>query len=298
MSRTPLVNREIGWLSFNERVLQEAADPEVPLIERLKFVGICSSNLEEFFRVRVATLQRMVDAGISSHKMVYGEPKKVLHSIHEIVLAQRERFEIVFAQARAALEQEGISIVDEKKLVGDHRAFVQRYFDEVVRPSLAPVILDGEILVTASPNLRHQRIIVLLTVLLEPFVTANGIGRLLIAPFDVRFRTSRVFQPDLLVMTLADIESGRRDSARELRLAVEVVSPSSARYDRVDKRSRYQEERVEELWLVDPESELVERWRPDDERPEILAKTLIWQPVGSDASLSIDLVALFEESKR
>src|SRR5689334_9140336 len=49
MSRTPLVNREIGWLSFNERVLQEAADPEVPLIERLKFVGICSSNLEEFF---------------------------------------------------------------------------------------------------------------------------------------------------------------------------------------------------------------------------------------------------------
>src|SRR5262249_46606300 len=99
MSRTPLVNREIGWLSFNERVLQEAADPEVPLIERLKFVGICSSNLEEFFRVRVATLQRMVDAGISSHKMVYGEPKKVLHSIHEMVLAQRERFETVFAQA-------------------------------------------------------------------------------------------------------------------------------------------------------------------------------------------------------
>ena len=152
MSRTPLVNREIGWLSFNERVLQEAADPEVPLIERLKFVGICSSNLEEFFRVRVATLQRMVDAGISSHKMVYGEPKKVLHSIHEIVLAQRERFEIVFAQARAALEQEGISIVDEKKLVGDHRAFVQRYFDEVVRPSLAPVILDS---VPQFPYLRN-----------------------------------------------------------------------------------------------------------------------------------------------
>ena len=113
MSKTPLVNREIGWLSFNERVLQEAADPTVPLIERLKFVGICSSNLEEFFRVRVATLQRMVDADISSHKMVYGEPKKVLHQIHEIVLAQRERFEKVFAEARAALENEGISIVDD-----------------------------------------------------------------------------------------------------------------------------------------------------------------------------------------
>ena len=158
--------------------------------------------------------------------------------------------------------------------------------------------LDGEILVTPSPNRRHQRIIVLLTVFLEPFVTTNRIGQLLVAPFDVRFRTSRVFQPDLLVTTLADIEAGGSDSARDLRLAIEVVSASSARYDRVDKRSRYQEERVEELWLVDPESELVERWRPDDERPEILAKALAWQPVGSDASVSIDLVALFDESKR
>ena len=152
MSRIPLVNREVGWLSFNERVLQEAADPEVPLIERLKFVGICSSNLEEFFRVRVATLQRMVDAGISSHKMVYGEPKKVLHSIHEMVLAQRERFETVFAQARTALENEGISIVDEKKLREEHRPFVQKYFEDVVRPSLVPVILDS---VPEFPYLRN-----------------------------------------------------------------------------------------------------------------------------------------------
>lgn len=152
MSRVPLVNREIGWLSFNERVLQEAADPEVPLIERLKFIGICSANLEEFFRVRVATLQRMVDAGISSHKMVYGEPKKVLQSIHEIVLAQRERFEKVFAEARAALEKEGIFIVDEKHLVAAHRPFVQAYFDDVVRPVLAPVILDS---IPEFPYLRN-----------------------------------------------------------------------------------------------------------------------------------------------
>jgi polyphosphate kinase len=152
MSRTPLVNREIGWLAFNERVLQEAADADVPLIERLKFVGICSSNLEEFFRVRVATLQRMVDAGITSHKMVYGEPRKVLQSIHEIVLAQRERFETVFAEARAALENEGITIVDEKRLLSEHRPFVQTYFEEVVRPILAPVILDS---VPDFPYLRN-----------------------------------------------------------------------------------------------------------------------------------------------
>ena len=158
--------------------------------------------------------------------------------------------------------------------------------------------VDGEILVTPSPNRQHQRIVVLLTVILEPFVTANGVGQLLIAPFDVRFRTSRVFQPDLLVTTPADIDSARRDSTRELRLAIEVVSPSSARYDRVDKRSRYQEERVDELWLVDPESEIVERWRPDDGRPEILTKPMIWEPAGSHAALSIDVVSLFEDSKR
>lgn len=158
--------------------------------------------------------------------------------------------------------------------------------------------VDGEILVTPSPNRRHQRIIILLTVILEPFVQANKIGQLVVSPFDVRFGTSRVFQPDLLVMTMADVESGRRDAARELRLAIEVVSPSSARYDRVDKRSRYQEERVEELWLIDPESELVERWRPDDERPEISAEKLIWRPTGCDASISIDLISLFAEAKR
>ena len=173
---------------------------------------------------------------------------------------------------------------------------------ERIRDSAPPgpryEFLDGEILVTPSPNWQHQRIIVLLAVMLEPFVTANEIGRLLVAPFDVRFRASRVFQPDLLVMTLADVDSGRQNSPRELRLAIEVVSPSSARYDRVDKRSRYQEERVEELWLIDADSELVERWRPDDERPEILAETLSWQPAECNASLSIDLVALFDASKR
>jgi Uma2 family endonuclease len=158
--------------------------------------------------------------------------------------------------------------------------------------------LDGEILLTPAPNAVHQRIIVLLTVQLEPFVRANGIGQLLVAPFDVRFGASRVLQPDLLVRSRSDVESGRRDAARELRLAVEVVSPTSARYDRVDKRPTYQAEQVDELWLVDPESELVERWTPDDQRPEVVAEMLVWRPGGTDESLSMDLVALFAEAKR
>ena len=144
MSRPEVINREISWLSFNDRVLQEASDPTVPLVERLKFIGIFSSNLEEFFRVRVATLQRMVDAGIDSNKMVYGgSPKKVLKQIHEAVVDQRGRFDRAFAEVRTALEKENVFLIDEHHLLPEHREFVQRYFEDTVRPALAPVMLDS-----------------------------------------------------------------------------------------------------------------------------------------------------------
>lgn len=158
--------------------------------------------------------------------------------------------------------------------------------------------LDGEILVSPSPNLVHQRIVLRLAMLLEPFVRTNGLGELVVSPFDVRFGTQRVFQPDLLVMTPEDVASGRRDAARALGLAVEVVSPGSARHDRLRKRPTYQEEQVIELWLIDPESELVERWMPRDERPEILTTVLTWAPADTNATLQIDLVTLFAEATR
>jgi Uma2 family endonuclease len=158
--------------------------------------------------------------------------------------------------------------------------------------------LDGEILVSPSPNRVHQRIVVRLTVLLEPYVRANGVGELVVSPFDVRFGERRVFQPDLLVASPEDVRAGRKDAARELVLAVEIVSPGSARHDRVRKRPVYQEERVDELWLIDPESELVERWTPAADRPEVLTEGLVWSPAGTSETLSIDLVALFTEAKR
>ena len=158
--------------------------------------------------------------------------------------------------------------------------------------------LDGEILVTPSPDLVHQRIVVRLTVLLAPFVRLAGAGELVVSPFDARFGDRRVFQPDLLVMTPHDVQGGRRDAARELALAVEIVSPGSARHDRVRKRPAYQEERVAELWLVDPESELVERWTPDDQRPEVLTERLAWTPPGTSETIAIDLLALFADAKR
>lgn len=184
---------------------------------------------------------------------------------------------------------------------GSERRYTLEEFErlrDAAPPGPRYEFLDGEILVSPSPNLVHQRIVLRLAMLLEPFVRANGLGELVVSPFDVRFGARRVFQPDLLVMTPEDVASGRKDAARALVLAVEVVSPGSARHDRVRKRPTYQEERVDELWLIDPESELVERWTPSDARPEILAKDLTWAPTATNATLLIDLISLFAEAKR
>ncbi len=169
---------------------------------------------------------------------------------------------------------------------------------DAAQPGPRYEFLEGEVLVTPSPNLVHQRIVLRLAMLIGPFVEANGLGEVVISPFDVRFADETVFQPDLLVMTAADVHSGRRDAARELSLAAEVMSFGSARHDRVRKRPTYQQHRVDELWLVDPESELVERWRPDDERPQLLTDPLAWSPAGTSESLAIGLVELFTEAKR
>ena len=158
--------------------------------------------------------------------------------------------------------------------------------------------LDGEVLVTPSPNRAHQRIILRLALRLEPFVRAHALGEMVLSPFDVRFGERLVFQPDVLVMTPDDVRQRRMDAARELLLAVEILSPGSARHDRLRKRPRYQEQGVAQLWLVDVESELVERWTPGDERPEIVTATLAWRPEGAAEALTIHLPELFEDARR
>jgi polyphosphate kinase len=149
------INREVSWLSFNERVLQEAADPTVPLIERLKFLGIFSSNLDEFFRVRVGTLQRVLRAKIKAKAVLGSSPKKILNEIHAIVLRQRKRFDKVFAQLYKELEKEKIFIINETQMDERQMEFVRDYFKEEVRPFLVPIMLDS---VQQFPYLKNQAI--------------------------------------------------------------------------------------------------------------------------------------------
>ena len=146
------LNREISWLSFNERVMQEAADPSVPLIERLKFLGIYSNNLDEFFSVRIGTLRRIINAGIKDKAGFGGKPKEILQEVQRIVLKQRDKFDEIFRGLLSELEKENIFIVNEKQLSTEQEKFIQSYFENKVRPRLVPIMLDSQ---PAFPYLKN-----------------------------------------------------------------------------------------------------------------------------------------------
>src|ERR1035437_1454970 len=137
---TILRSKEISWLSFNERLLQEASKLEVPLVERLKFLGIYSNNLDEFFRVRVAILRRLAMIG-QLQLAEGGNPRDVLSQIEEIVIEHSNRFELIYNQILKELADENILIVNEKQLTPEQGEFVTLYFKREVRPRIMPIIL-------------------------------------------------------------------------------------------------------------------------------------------------------------
>ena len=155
-------------------------------------------------------------------------------------------------------------------------------------------LVDGEVLVTPAPHWMHQRIIMRLSVLLYEYVRARAFGEVFTSPLDVKLEPGLVLQPDILVVPNGELRK-RSDVVHRLVLATEVVSPSSARYDRVTKRPHYQRHRVSEYWVVDDLSQTVERWTPDDDRPELLAERLVWQPSGVDEPFELDLVQFFSD---
>jgi Uma2 family endonuclease len=155
-------------------------------------------------------------------------------------------------------------------------------------------LVDGEILVTPSPHWTHQRIAAALLFLLRPYVQTHALGEVFTSPLDVNLEPNLVLQPDILVVPRGLLRK-RSDIVNRLLLAAEVISPSSARHDRVKKRPKYQRKSVPEYWIIDDRSQIVERWRPDDERPEILAERLEWHPSGAGAPFVLDLPQFFSE---
>ena len=136
-----VINREISWLLFNERVLQEAADNRTPLIERMKFLGIFSNNQDEFYRVRVATINRLAILKKKNPDQYFGfNPSKILKDINKIVVEQGVKFNDIYKDILINLEKENIFLVNEKELSPEHGQFVLNYFHDEVRPHIFPVM--------------------------------------------------------------------------------------------------------------------------------------------------------------
>ncbi|MBN9313448.1 MAG: polyphosphate kinase 1 [Chryseobacterium sp. 39-10] len=146
--------RDITWLAFNERVMQEAMDENVPLHLRIRFLGIFSNNLDEFFRVRVAGLKRAMDF---KDKFItesfYQPPTKILQSINEIVIKQQQDFDKTWKKIQLEMADQNIFIRTAKSLTEEQKVFVRRYFDEVVESNVIPILLHDNV---AMPYLRDK----------------------------------------------------------------------------------------------------------------------------------------------
>ncbi|MCF8273551.1 MAG: polyphosphate kinase 1 [Flavobacteriaceae bacterium] len=148
------INREISWLQFNARVLQEAEDESVPLIERLRFLGIFSNNLDEFFKVRYATLKRIVQAGKDGKNQLGGvNANELLEDITKIVIKQQSDSLRILRNIERRLKKEAIFRIDETEIQDFHHEFLKNYFIETVSPALVTIILNDLI---DLPNLNDS----------------------------------------------------------------------------------------------------------------------------------------------
>jgi len=196
-------NKEISWLSFNERVLQEADNATVPLIDRFKFLGICSSNLDEFYRVRVATLNRLAYLGKKAKKFIGEDPGAILNEITSIALNQHIKFDRILKKLIRALAKENIYIITEKELTPEQGEYVLNYFHSEVRPKLIPIMLAQ---VNDTLQL-HDRTIYLSVCLCKKNDPAKSQFALIEIPSDVlpRFLTLPTIEGKKYIILLDDV---------------------------------------------------------------------------------------------
>jgi Uma2 family endonuclease len=154
-------------------------------------------------------------------------------------------------------------------------------------------LVDGELLVTPAPRPTHQLVISRLNAWLATYLR-DQTDRAVVcpSPADISWGWDKLVQPDLFVVPAAEV-SGSWKTYRTLLLAIEVLSPGSARYDRVTKRRLYQRHGVGTYWVVDIEAGMVEVWHPDDARPEIVTDVLRWRVAEDAPELEIPLASLF-----
>jgi polyphosphate kinase len=150
-----LINRELSWLSFNERVLQEALDENVPIVERMRFLGIYSNNMDEFFRVRVANLRRMIQVNKKNVDGFNGSPAELYSAIRKAVMKQQLKFELAYQKILKELENDGVHHLDEQTIDSSKAQEIAGYFHTKLKHSIVPIILDNR---TPFPRLKDYAI--------------------------------------------------------------------------------------------------------------------------------------------
>lgn len=156
-------------------------------------------------------------------------------------------------------------------------------------------LIGGELIVSPAPSVHHQIVLRRLAYVLAAYLEPLGLADTLFdVAADISWDDANSVQPDVLVARPEEL-SRTWSTVRNLRLVVEVISPSSRRRDRLDKRRLYQEHRVETYWIVELEAGLVEQWRPDDTRPEIISDILRWRGERDAPEVSIDVARLFAD---
>ena len=159
-----LINRELSWLAFNERVLQEAMDPKVPVVERMRFLGIYSNNLDEFFRVRVANIRRIIGVQKKQIAGFSGTPTELYNEIRKTVMKQQLKFESTYQQLLSELEKHSIFHVDDTNCSGTMLAELSNYFNTKLKHAIVPIILEKT---TPFPRLKDSSIYLAVRMLSE-----------------------------------------------------------------------------------------------------------------------------------
>ena len=150
-----IINRELSWLSFNDRVLQEALDDKVPVVERMRFLGIYSNNMDEFYRVRVANIRRMIALKKQKVDGFDGTSAELYQEIRDVVIEQQQKFELAYKRILRALVKEKIHHTDEKRITLAHKKELSIYFHEQLKHAIFPIILDKK---NSFPKLRDYAI--------------------------------------------------------------------------------------------------------------------------------------------
>ena len=143
MNKSEFIPKELSWLSFNQRVLQEAADTRNPIIERLRFLGIFSSNQDEFFKVRVAAVRRR---GIAEGKKgKAGETRKLLAQIQEKLVSLSRQFDLIYDEVIAELANKKVFFIDASELSDKQSRWLDRHFEDKIRRHIVPIWVTGNI---------------------------------------------------------------------------------------------------------------------------------------------------------